>query len=46
MLAEIGVASIDDLFTSVPEEYRLTRDLNVPGGGVLPSGNKFGQDRR
>jgi glycine dehydrogenase subunit 1 len=30
MLAEIGVASIDDLFTSVPEEYRLTRDLNVP----------------
>jgi glycine dehydrogenase subunit 1 len=24
------VASIDDLFTSVPEEYRLTRDLNVP----------------
>src|SRR5271169_3729722 len=30
MLAEIGVASIDDLFTSVPEEYRLTRDLDVP----------------
>jgi glycine dehydrogenase subunit 1 len=30
MLAEIGVESIDDLFTSVPAEYRLTRDLDVP----------------
>src|SRR6202453_5266930 len=30
MLAEIGVKSINDLFTSVPEEYRLTRDLDVP----------------
>jgi glycine dehydrogenase subunit 1 len=30
MLAEIGVASIDDLFESIPGEYRLTRDLKVP----------------
>ncbi len=30
MLAEIGVTSIEDLFTSIPEEYRLTRDLNIP----------------
>jgi glycine dehydrogenase subunit 1 len=30
MLDAIGVSSIDDLFTSVPEEYRLTRDLNIP----------------
>src|ERR1035438_3295017 len=30
MLAEIGVASIDDLFAVIPAEYRLTRDLNVP----------------
>jgi glycine dehydrogenase subunit 1 len=30
MLQEIGVASIDDLFTSIPEEYRLTRDLAIP----------------
>src|SRR5271157_1283846 len=30
MLAEIGVASIDDLFTTIPAEYRLTRDLDVP----------------
>jgi glycine dehydrogenase subunit 1 len=30
MLAEVGVASIDDLFTVIPEEYRITRDLDVP----------------
>jgi len=30
MLAGIGHSSIDDLFTSIPEEYRLTRDLRVP----------------
>jgi len=30
MLREIGAASIDDLFTAIPEEYRLTRDLKVP----------------
>jgi glycine dehydrogenase subunit 1 len=30
MLANIGVASIDDLFATIPAEYRLTGDLNVP----------------
>jgi glycine dehydrogenase subunit 1 len=30
MLKEIGASSIDDLFDSVPSEYRLTRDLDVP----------------
>jgi glycine dehydrogenase subunit 1 len=30
MLAEIGVPNVDSLFECVPEEYRLTRDLNVP----------------
>ncbi len=30
MLAAIGVSSIEDLFTTVPEEYRLTRDLAIP----------------
>ena len=30
MLAEIGVASTDDLFSTIPAEYRLTRELNVP----------------
>ena len=30
MLAEIGAGSIDDLFSSIPAEYRLARDLDVP----------------
>jgi glycine dehydrogenase subunit 1 len=30
MLADIGAESIDDLFSIIPAEYRLTRDLNVP----------------
>jgi glycine dehydrogenase subunit 1 len=30
MLAEIGVAAIDDLFAMIPAEYRLDRDLDVP----------------
>jgi len=30
MLAEIGVASVDDLFAVIPAEYRLERDLDVP----------------
>jgi glycine dehydrogenase subunit 1 len=30
MLAEIGVASIDELFTSIPAEYQLQRDLKIP----------------
>jgi glycine dehydrogenase subunit 1 len=30
MLRDIGVGSIDELFSAIPEEYRLTRDLNVP----------------
>ena len=30
MLAEIGAASINDLFSIIPAEYRLTRDLDVP----------------
>jgi glycine dehydrogenase subunit 1 len=30
MLAEIGAASIETLFEVIPEEYRLTRDLEVP----------------
>jgi glycine dehydrogenase subunit 1 len=30
MLADIGVAGVDELFACVPEEYRLTRDLKVP----------------
>jgi glycine dehydrogenase subunit 1 len=30
MLAEIGAASIDDLFSVVPAKHRLSRDLEVP----------------
>jgi glycine dehydrogenase subunit 1 len=31
MLREIGVRSINDLFSHIPGEYRLQRDLEVPG---------------
>jgi len=31
MLAAIGVKSVDELFSSIPEQYRLRRPLNVPG---------------
>src|ERR1700729_3474598 len=30
MLATIGVASIDELFETIPGEYRLQRDLKIP----------------
>src|SRR5208337_1351422 len=30
MLADIGAASIDELFSVIPAEYRLARDLDVP----------------
>jgi glycine dehydrogenase subunit 1 len=30
MLAEIGVDSIDALFSTIPAEYQLTRDLAIP----------------
>ena len=30
MLKEIGATSIDDLFSTVPEQFRLTRDLDIP----------------
>jgi glycine dehydrogenase subunit 1 len=30
MLEEIGVSSIGELFSTIPSEYRLTRDLNIP----------------
>jgi glycine dehydrogenase subunit 1 len=30
MLAEIGAASIDDLFAVIPAKHRLARDLDVP----------------
>jgi len=30
MLQQIGAGSIDDLFATIPQEYRLERDLQVP----------------
>jgi glycine dehydrogenase subunit 1 len=30
MLKQIGAGSISDLFSTIPEEYRLERDLDVP----------------
>ncbi len=30
MLKEIGAASIDELFSTIPEQFRLTRDLAIP----------------
>src|SRR5271154_3944998 len=30
MLKQIGASSIDDLFSTIPQEYRLQRDLDVP----------------
>ena len=30
MLREIGVNSVDEFFKSIPDEYRLNRDLKVP----------------
>jgi len=31
MLAAIGVKSVEELFTSIPEQFRLKRPLNLPG---------------
>ena len=30
MLSAIGVKKINDLFSSIPDEYRLKRDLAIP----------------
>ena len=30
MLAEIGAATIESLFETIPAEYRLTEDLKIP----------------
>ena len=30
MLQEIGASSIDDLFSTIPEPFQLTRDLRIP----------------
>ncbi len=30
MLQQIGVSAIDDLFATIPEQFRLTHDLDIP----------------
>src|SRR5260370_29844225 len=30
MLQAIGIRSVDDLFSPIPSEFRLTRDLAIP----------------
>jgi glycine dehydrogenase subunit 1 len=32
MLAKVGVESVDDLFSGIPEELRLGRPLELPDG--------------
>ena len=39
MLAEIGVSSVDELFSSIPEALRLRRALDLPAG--LPEQEVF-----
>ena len=36
MLSEIGVDSIEALFTGIPEELRLRRPLNIPAAMTEP----------
>ena len=31
MLAKIGISSIEELFSSIPEDIKFNRDLKVPG---------------
>ncbi len=31
MLAKIGITSIEELFSSIPKDIKLNRDLSVPG---------------
>ena len=31
MLADIGLKSVDELFTSIPEKFRLAKPLDLPG---------------
>jgi glycine dehydrogenase subunit 1 len=31
MLAAVGVADVEELFSSIPEKYRLKKPLNLPG---------------
>lgn len=45
MLGDIGVKSMDDLFAAIPSEYRLTRDLKIPGSYAENEIVEFFRDR-
>ena len=38
MLQEMGFASIDDLFSDLPEHVRMTEPLPLPPPGGVPQG--------
>jgi glycine dehydrogenase subunit 1 len=45
MLGDIGVKSVDALFAAIPEEYRLTSDLNIPRSYAESEIVEFFRDR-
>ena len=45
MLSDIGAKSVDDLFATIPAEYRLTRDLNIPRSYAESEIMEFFRDR-
>src|ERR1700682_2403400 len=45
MLAAIGAKSIDELFSSIPERFRLRKALNIPGPYSEAEGIQYFKDR-
>src|ERR1700689_5116237 len=45
MLAAIGAQSIDNLFSSIPERFRLRESLNLPGPYSEAEGIQYFQER-
>src|ERR1700726_4916015 len=45
MLAAIGVKSVEELFSSIPEKYRLKKPLNLPGPFSEQEVIRYFQDR-
>src|SRR5258708_11595282 len=45
MLAAIGVKSVEELFSSIPEKYRLKKPLNLPGPFSEQEGIRYFQER-
>src|ERR1700747_1529584 len=45
MLAAIGVRNVEELFSSIPEKYRLKKPLNRPGPFSEQAGIRYFQER-